>query len=78
MERLDELVERIKLQEDSKAQRKILWVLAVIGAVAAVVGIAVAVYKFLTPDYLEDFDDEFDDDYDDFFEDDAEEKEKTE
>ena len=41
MERLDELVERIKLQEDSKAQRKILWVLAVIGAVAAVVGIAV-------------------------------------
>lgn len=31
-----------------------MWVLAIIGAVAAVAGIAYAVYRFFTPDYLED------------------------
>jgi len=39
--------------------------------VAAVAGIAYTVYRFFTPDYLEDFEDDFDDDFDDdFFEDD--------
>lgn len=38
-------------------------VLAVIGAVAAVAAIAYAVYRYFTPDYLEDFDDDdFEDD----------------
>ena len=41
--------------------------LAVIGAIAAVAGIAYAVYNYFTPDYLEDFDD---DDYSDSFDDD--------
>ena len=41
-----------------------------------------AVYRFFTPDYLEDFDEDFDDDYDDydddddFFDDEEEEEEK--
>ena len=35
-----------------------MWVLAIIGAVAAVAGIAYAVYRFFTPDYLEDFEDD--------------------
>ena len=39
----------------------------VIGAVAAVAGIAYAVYCFLTPDYLEDFEEDFEDDFDDDF-----------
>ena len=43
-------------------------------SVAAVAGIAYAVYRFFTPDYLEDFEDDFDDDFDDDF---FEEEEET-
>ncbi len=50
-------------------------VLAIIGAVVVVAGIAYAVYRFLTPDYLDDFDDEFDEDFDDDFFDDEDEEE---
>ena len=58
-----------KKEQDEK-KNCILWILAIIGAVAAVAGIAYTVYRFFTPDYLEDFEDDFDDDFDDdFFED---------
>ena len=40
---------------------------------AAVAGIAYAVYCFLTPDYLEDFEEDFDDDFDDYFSEDDQE-----
>jgi hypothetical protein len=64
-------------KEDEKRCNTILWVLAIIGAVAAVAAIAYAVYRYLTPDYLEDFDDDFDDDFeDDFFEDEEDEAEE--
>ena len=43
--------------------------LLAVSVVAAVAGIAYAVYRFFTPDYLEDFEDDFDDDFDDYFED---------
>lgn len=54
-----------------KIKITIVIALAIIGAIAAVAGIAFAVYKYLTPDYLEDFDpddysDDFDDDYIEF------------
>ena len=66
-------------EEEDKQKNCILWILAIIGVVAAVAAIAYGVYRFFTPDYLEDFEDDFEDDFDaDFFEDDAEEKEKTE
>ena len=53
------------------AKNAIVAVCIIIGVITLIVGIAVAVYKYLTPDYLDDFD-EFDDDFDDdFFEDDA-------
>jgi hypothetical protein len=70
MNKIDELIATLKKQEEEvkKPQTAILWVLAVLGAVAAVAGIAFAVYRFLTPDYLEDFEDDFDDDFDDYFE----------
>ena len=58
-----------------KKNNTLLWVFATIGAIAAVAGIAYAVYRYLTPDYLEDFDDDFDDFEDDFFEDDDEDDE---
>ena len=46
----------------------------IVGVLTIIVGICVAVYKYLTPDYLDDFDD-FDDDFDDSFFDDDEDEE---
>ena len=61
------LSDLLKRNEDEKQKNTVIWVLAIIGAVAAVAGIAYAVYRFFTPDYLEDFEDDFDDDFDDYF-----------
>ena len=74
--RLSELLHK-KVDEERK-KNCILWVLAIIGAVAAVAAIAYGVYRFFTPDYLEDFEDDFDDDFDDDFFEDEEETEKKE
>ncbi len=70
--RLNEFLHR--KEEEDKKKNCILWVLAIIGVVAAVAAIAYAVYRFFTPDYLEDFEDDFDDDFDDDFFEDEEEK----
>ena len=74
MNKVEELIAATKLsellhkkEEDEKCCKKVLWALAIIGAVAAVAGIAYAVYCFLTPDYLEDFEEDFEDDFDDDF-----------
>ena len=80
MKNIDDLINAAKIQElikkedpQEKATRRILWVLAIIGAVTAVAGIAYAVYRYFTPDYLDDFYDDFDDDFDDDFFDDEDE-----
>ena len=79
MNKLEDMIAASKLNEllhkkdDEKAKNTLLWVLAIEGAVAAIAGIAYAVYKFFTPDYLEDFEEDFEDDFDDdFFSDDDE------
>ena len=73
--RLNEFLHR-KEQEETK-KNNILWIFAIIGAIAAVAAIAYGVYRFFTPDYLEDFEDDFDDDFDDdFFEDDLDSSSK--
>jgi hypothetical protein len=46
--------------DNNKNSNTLLWILATIGAIVAIAGIAFAVVKFCLPDYLEDFDD-FDD-----------------
>ena len=67
--KIDELLHRKEMEEKNK--NTIVIALAVIGAIAAVIAIAVAVYKYMTPDYLDDFDsddmyDKFDDDFIEF------------
>ena len=83
MKNIDELLGVAKLSElmsnDKKDEsKKVVWVLAIIGAVAADAGIAAVVYKYLSPDYLEDIDDDYDDFDDDFFDEDDEVEEKAE
>ena len=71
-EKIEDLLAALKKKEDEKEKNTVLWVLAIIGAVAAVAGIAFAVHRFFAPDYLEDFEEDFDDDFDDYFEDEEE------
>lgn len=59
---------------DTKVKKKSSFfnICIIAGIVILIAAVAVAVYKYLTPDYLDDFD-EFDDDFDDdFFEDEQE------
>ena len=73
MSKVEEFIAESKLSDllkrngEDKQKNTVIWVLAIIGAIAAVAGIAYAVYRFFTPDYLEDFEDDFDDDFDDYF-----------
>ena len=69
-DRVDELMQRIRVRElyekemeNDRMKRVILTVLAALGIVACVAGIAFAVYKFMSKDYLEDYEDDFDDDF---------------
>ena len=81
-EKLDELIAATKLgeliskkeDEDKKCCKKCSTI--IIAVLAAVAGIAYAVYRYFTPDYLDDFDDEDfeDEDFDDDFEDEDIEK----
>ena len=81
MNRMEEIVNSTKLneflhrkEEEEKKKTCVLWILAIIGVVAAVAAIAYGVYRFFTPDYLEDFEDDFEDDFDDDFFDEEEAK----
>ena len=44
-EKIEDLLAALKKKEDEKEKNTVLWVLAIIGAVAAVAGIAFAVYQ---------------------------------
>ena len=69
-ETLGEVLEK---RDNAKIKKGILWTLAIIGIIVAVAGIAYAVYRYFTPDYMDEFEDEFEDDFeDDFFEKDGE------
>ncbi len=68
--KLNEVLKRDQEETEMKKNSPIVTILAVIGAIVAVACIAFAVYKYFTPDYLDDFDDGDDfDDEDDLFED---------
>ena len=76
MNKLEDLLTSLNKKEDEKQKNAVLWALAIIGAVAAVAGIAYAVYRFFAPDYLEDFEEDFDDDFDDYFEEEDDDKDE--
>ncbi len=54
--------------DDRRSCSFLVKILTLIGAVTVIAGIAYAVYRYFTPDYLEDLEDDFDD----YFEDDDE------
>ncbi|MCR5460028.1 MAG: hypothetical protein K6F51_09035 [Acetatifactor sp.] len=61
------LGKKVAVKEEEEEEKKfnvLLWVLAIIGVVAAVAGICYAIYRYFTPDYLDDFDDDFDEEFD--------------
>mgnify|MGYP007038556202 CR=1 FL=1 len=64
--KLEDMIAESKLKEilhkneAEKQKNAVVWVLAIIGAIAGIAAIAYAVFRFVTPDYLEDFDDDFD------------------
>lgn len=78
--KFDDLVNNAKINQllnrkNAEEERKncLLWILAIIGIVASVAAIAYAVYRHMTPRYLDDFDGDFDyDEFDDDFDDDDE------
>ena len=76
--KIEDLIAAVTKREEDKQKDTIILALAIIGAVAAVVGIAFAVYRFFTPDYLEDFEDDLDDYFDDYFEYEEAKEEKEE
>ena len=64
MTKLNDLLK--KKGDDEKKATKIIWIFAILGIIAAIAATAYGIYRFFTPDYLEDF----------FFDDDDEEEEK--
>ncbi len=85
MNKLEEIIAASKLGElmhkkeaEEKKKSKILWILAIIGAVAAISGIAYALYRHFSPKCIEDFEDDFEDDFGDDFDDEFFEEEITE
>ena len=70
--KIDELLGK---KPEKKKCNVLLWVLAIVGTIAVIAAVAFAVYRYLKPDYLEDFEDEFEEDFEDEFDEDFEEDE---
>lgn len=66
MENLFDCFENEQVVEKAKSKNTAIKIFAIIGVIAAVAGIAYALYRYFKPDYLEDYEDDFDayeDDY---------------
>jgi len=86
MSKLDNMMDMAKWKEfcckkeEKKECNVLVWVFAIIGVVVAVAGIAYLIYRYFSPNYLDDFEDDFEDDFideededdDDFYEDETE------
>lgn len=67
-----------KKVEPKKKCNPLVWVFAIIGVVATIAGIAYAVYRYMNPEYFDNFDFDDDDDFEDVFEDSETHFEETE
>ena len=66
--KLNELLHKNEIQKKKEKKNVVIIVLAVIGVVATVAAAVYGIYRYFTPDYLDDFEDDFDeDDFDDDF-----------
>ena len=73
MTKLNDLLK--KKDDDEKKATKVIWIFAIVGIVAAIAAAAYGIYRFFTPDYLDDFENDLEDEFeDDFFDDDEEEE----
>ena len=71
MTRINELLDKREAANAKKPSNVILWILAVLGSISAVVIISYLVYRYMTPAFEDDYyDDDFDDFEDDFDDDD--------
>lgn len=62
-------------KEEEKKVSPMVWIFAILGVLLVAAGIAILIFKYFEPDYLEDFEDDFDDEFEDeFFEDDSDEE----
>lgn len=83
MSKLEELAAKILKKEEEKEKKcnLLLCIAGTVLAIAAVAGIVYAVYRFVKPDYLEDYEDDFEDDFDydeeDFFDEEDEIEDDT-
>ncbi len=73
---MEELVAAVNAVEEKKSHKTLYTVLAIIGGFVVIAAIAYAVYRLLTPEYLEDFEDDLEDEFDDEFFDDLEDEEE--
>lgn len=55
----------LKKRDDDKIKKTVLGVLAIFGAMAAIAGVAYAIYRFITPNYLKNFEEDFEDNFED-------------
>ena len=85
LNKLDEILDNAGVNEllgrkkEEEKCNKVLWVFAIIGAIVAVAAAVYGVYRFLVPEYPDDFDDDFEDEFeDDFFDEDEEMDEEFE
>ena len=61
------LYEMLSRKDREEAKKAMLWVIGIVAAIVVVAGIAYAVYRYFSMDYMKDFSEDFEDDY---FEDD--------
>lgn len=81
MGKIDEILDILKsntgfYKKEEKKCCKWHWVVAGIVAVAALAAVAYALYRYFSPEDLEDLEEDFDDDFDDDFFEDEEEPEQ--
>lgn len=58
--KLAELLGKKEKEPEKKSCHVVVWILAIVGAIAAIAAIAYGVYRYMNPEYLDDLDD-FDD-----------------